>query len=100
MAKVEVKTGDFLVEPLSKTDVSSFPEYHHLQMPAPPPNKTVFYSFPSSPTLVNALAAFIINAQTESIEKKNRFTLAISGGSLPKMLSGLIGNSAVKWDKW
>ena len=25
---------------------------------------------------------------------------AISGGSLPKQLNGLIGNPAVKWDMW
>jgi len=50
--------------------------------------------------MVSSLASFIIKAQKDSIDKKGRFTVALSGGSLPKQLSGLIGNPAVKWDKW
>ncbi|KAG1716802.1 hypothetical protein ID866_400 [Astraeus odoratus] len=50
--------------------------------------------------LTSALATFIVKAQKESIEKKGRFTVALSGGSLPKQLKGLIGDPAVKWDKW
>jgi len=34
------------------------------------------------------------------VEKKGRFTVALSGGSLPKTLKGLIGHSDVRWDKW
>ncbi|KAF8922339.1 hypothetical protein CPB85DRAFT_1372030 [Mucidula mucida] len=67
---------------------------HH--PPAPP----VVYSFPSSDILVDSLAQFIVKAQKDSIDKKGRFTIALSGGSLPKMLAGLIGRTGVKWDKW
>ncbi|KAK7058241.1 suppressor of los1-1 [Paramarasmius palmivorus] len=65
-----------------------------------PPNPPVVHSFPSSDALVESLAAFVIHAQKDAIDKKGRFTLAISGGSLPKMLRGLIGNPSVKWDLW
>lgn len=65
-----------------------------------PPNPPVLHSFESKDTLVRGLAAFITTAQKESIDKKGRFTIALSGGSLPKMLTGLIGASGIKWDKW
>jgi 6-phosphogluconolactonase len=71
-------------------------------MPSPIPRDPVLHSFSSSAALSEALAAFIIKAQNESIEnpKKGRFTVALSGGSLPKMLEGLVGNPSVKWHKW
>ncbi|KAH9921927.1 6-phosphogluconolactonase [Epithele typhae] len=64
------------------------------------PNPPVLCSFPSSAELMESLARFILKAQKESIEKKGRFTVAISGGSLPKQLAKLVDNPAVKWDKW
>jgi 6-phosphogluconolactonase len=60
----------------------------------------VLCSFPTSQELVEALASFVIQAQKEAIEKKGRFTLAVSGGSLPKQLSALVDKPGVKWDKW
>jgi 6-phosphogluconolactonase len=65
-----------------------------------PPNPPILYSFPSQSVLAEALEAFIIKAQKESIDKKGRFTVALSGGSLPKTLSRLKDNPAIKWDKW
>jgi len=50
--------------------------------------------------LVDALAAFVLKAQNDSIEKKGKFSIAISGGSLPKQLSGLVGKPEAKWNKW
>lgn len=70
----------------------------HATHPAPHPS--VVFSFPTPSDVLDPLASFILKAQKETIDKKGRFTVAISGGSLPKMLSGLIGNPAVKWDKW
>ncbi|PFH54676.1 hypothetical protein AMATHDRAFT_219 [Amanita thiersii Skay4041] len=64
-----------------------------------PLNPPVLFSFSTPDHLVDSLAAFIIKAQGESITKKGRFTIALSGGSLPKLLKGLIDKS-VKWDKW
>ena len=60
----------------------------------------VFNSFASSAELVEALAKFILSVQKEALGKKGRFTIALSGGSLPKSLGGLIGNPGVRWDKW
>ena len=55
---------------------------------------------PTTDVLMDALAEFVLKAQDEAIEKKGKFSLAISGGSLPKQLAKLVGNPAAKWDKW
>ncbi|KAG9000072.1 suppressor of los1-1 [Tulasnella sp. JGI-2019a] len=64
------------------------------------PATPVLYSFASTDILVESLASFIIKTQHEAIEKKGKFTIALSGGSLPKMLKGLIGAEGVEYDKW
>ncbi|CAL1696544.1 unnamed protein product [Somion occarium] len=64
------------------------------------PSAPILYSFADPNNLVDSLARFIIKAQKESIEKKGRFTIAISGGSLAQQLNGLIGKPGVKWEKW
>lgn len=60
----------------------------------------VVCSFATKDILTKSLAEFIVKAQKESIDKKGRFTVALSGGSLPNMLGGLIENDLVKWDFW
>jgi len=69
-------------------------------MPQSVPIPPVVYSFPSTDELVKSLASFILEAQHDAIEKKNKFTIALSGGSLPKMLRGLIDAEGVEWEKW
>jgi 6-phosphogluconolactonase len=64
------------------------------------PAKPVLYSQKDGDDVVRALTEYILQAQREAVEKKGRFTVALSGGSLPKMLRGLIGNEGVDWDKW
>lgn len=64
------------------------------------PTQPIVYSFNSVDDIVDSLAKFIVKAQKDAVEKKGRFTVALSGGSLPKMLRGLIDNPAVKWDRW
>ena len=64
------------------------------------PSAPVVCSFSNPDELVESLAQFIIKAQKESIQKKGKFTVAVSGGSLPQQLNGLIGKPGVKWDKW
>ncbi|KAF8973781.1 6-phosphogluconolactonase [Flammula alnicola] len=64
------------------------------------PNAPILFTFHDSDVLVSSLAAFITKAQKESIDKKGRFTIAVSGGSLPNMLKGLIGNHHIKWNHW
>ncbi|KAF8349878.1 6-phosphogluconolactonase [Amanita rubescens] len=65
-----------------------------------PPSPPVLFVFQDTDVLVKSLADFIIKIQKDSITKKGRFTIALSGGSLPKMLRGLITEPSVKWDKW
>jgi len=65
--------------------------------PAQPP---ILYSFSASSTLTDSLANFIHKAQDDAIYKKQKFTVALSGGSLPKMLKGLISRRDIAWDKW
>ena len=65
-----------------------------------PPTPPVLVSFTNSDELANSLATFVEKAQRDSINKKGRFTIALSGGSLPKMLRGLIHNPHIKWNQW
>jgi len=65
-----------------------------------PPHPLVLHSFLNPDALKESLASFVIKAQKEALVKKGRFTVALSGGSLPKMLSGLIESNEVKWDQW
>lgn len=60
----------------------------------------VLYVQKSPDDVVRALAEYVAQAQKEAIEKKGRFTVALSGGSLPKNLRGLIGMEGIDWDKW
>jgi 6-phosphogluconolactonase len=64
------------------------------------PAQPVLYSFSDTSHLSDSLADYIIKAQKEAIDKRHRFTIAISGGSLPKTLTALIGKPGVQWDKW
>jgi 6-phosphogluconolactonase len=65
-----------------------------------PPLDPILFSFASPDAVKDALASFIIKAQREAIAKKGRFTIALSGGSLPKMLAGLLDSKDVKWEQW
>jgi len=65
-----------------------------------PPRDPVLVSLPTIDGLVESLATFILKTQKEALDKKGKFTVALSGGSLPKMLKGLIGHPGVRWDKW
>lgn len=65
---------------------------------APPP---CLYSFSDPDALSKGLATFVLNAQDEALKKQPTFKIAVSGGSLPKVLGqDLIGRHDVKWDKW
>lgn len=69
-------------------------------MPPQPPAPPVFYSFENPAKLVDSLANFVIKAQNDAVDKRGKFTLALSGGSLPNNLKGLVGQKDVQWDKW
>lgn len=64
------------------------------------PHQPILVVHPTPDALVEDLAGFIVKVQKTALEKKGKFTVALSGGSLPKTLRGLINNPAIKWDKW
>ncbi|GFZ45123.1 6-phosphogluconolactonase-like protein 1 [Saitozyma sp. JCM 24511] len=69
-------------------------------MPAQPPAPPVFYSFQNNDILVDSLANFVVKAQRDAVEKRGKFTIALSRGSLAANLRGLVGQENVQWDKW
>ncbi|KAA1468609.1 6-phosphogluconolactonase [Dentipellis sp. KUC8613] len=69
-------------------------------MPTSTPTPPKVYVFPDVAQLSEGLAEYILKAQKEAIEKRGKFTVAISGGSLPKTLTALIDKPGIKWDKW
>ena len=66
----------------------------------PPPHDPILLSFPDKEALTKSLAEFVGKAQRESIDKRGKFTVALSGGSLPKLLGGLVDASGIKWKNW
>jgi hypothetical protein len=48
----------------------------------------------------DSLANFVIKAQRDAVDKRGKFTLALSGGSLAANLRGLASQENVQWDKW
>ncbi len=63
------------------------------------------YSYADSTDVANSVAQFILKAQDEALSSKDSFDIAISGGSLGKVLkAGLISNkdiaSKIHWNKW
>jgi len=56
--------------------------------------------FPDKERMISPLANFIVERQKIAISTSGRFTIALSGGSLPQMLTGLISIPDVEWDKW
>lgn len=78
--------------PLTPLPITS--SMHH------PPNPPVLYSFPDADALSDSLAAFIVEAQRQAKGKRGRFTVALSGGSLPKQLRGLRDNPGIAWQDW
>jgi hypothetical protein len=68
------------------------------------PSPPVLFSFPAthqSDDLPAAVGQFIHEAQQQSILRRGRFCVALSGGSMPKILAeALIGDDRIVWDKW
>ncbi|KAG5177039.1 glucosamine-6-phosphate isomerases/6-phosphogluconolactonase-domain-containing protein [Tribonema minus] len=55
---------------------------------------------PTTATLTDKLTRDICALAERAIGARGVFTIALSGGSLPKMLSGLATAEGVEWDKW
>lgn len=64
------------------------------------------YAFPGIDTLAPALRAYVIQCQEAGVARHGAFKVAVSGGSLPKILAQALlapssgPNDKVKWDKW
>ncbi|KAG0141575.1 hypothetical protein CROQUDRAFT_98590 [Cronartium quercuum f. sp. fusiforme G11] len=61
----------------------------------------LLYSYSDHSQLSDDLADFIVRAQDDALARHQKFVIALSGGSLPKLLaSGLLNKEGVKWDAW
>ncbi|KAI5478584.1 6-phosphogluconolactonase [Pseudohyphozyma bogoriensis] len=72
---------------------------------APPVvHRPVLFSFPATKEaddLSAAVGQFVVEAQMQSIERRGRFCIALSGGSMPAILAeALLNDERVLWDKW
>jgi len=59
-------------------------------MPLHTPPSTQIYTFPDAAALSQGLDKYVAKLSDESIKRHGKFTLAISGGSLPKQLSAVL----------
>lgn len=69
------------------------------------PQMVSIYSHKESADVANAVGSFVLKAQAEALLKSETFKIAVSGGSLGKVLkAALIDNKElagqVQWDKW
>lgn len=63
------------------------------------------YTSSDSAGVALSVAKYVVDAQNKAIENKGTFTIAVSGGSMGKVLkAGLIDNaefaSKIQWEKW
>lgn len=64
------------------------------------PNVTVHIS-DTKANVAPSAGKFVSEASRRAISERGRFVIALSGGSLPKLLaSGLVDDSTVDWSKW
>ncbi|RPB04922.1 nagb/rpia/CoA transferase-like protein [Choiromyces venosus 120613-1] len=60
------------------------------------------YAFPDNPTLQQNLYRYILHAQSDAFARHHKFKVAISGGSVPKLLAApdLLSSREIQWGKW
>ncbi|CAH7675609.1 hypothetical protein BY996DRAFT_4581440 [Phakopsora pachyrhizi] len=65
------------------------------------PSVPLLYEYSDHSRLSEDLSEYIVQSQEQAISRHQKFVIAISGGSLPKLLTdGLLKNSRVKWESW
>ncbi|KAF9586465.1 suppressor of los1-1 [Lunasporangiospora selenospora] len=70
-------------------------------MPLHTPGTTHIYTFPSTGALSEGLDRYVARLSDEAIKRHGKFTVALSGGSLPKQLSAVLKhNQEVDFSKW
>jgi len=61
-------------------------------------NAPIIHTFPNTRELSVSLADLVVKLSEDAINIRNRFTVGISGGSLPKLLAAdLINREDVEW---
>jgi 6-phosphogluconolactonase len=63
-------------------------------------NAPTVRTFPNTRELSVSLADLVVKLSEEAIKIRDRFTIGISGGSLPKLLAADLINRDVEWEKW
>ncbi|KAF9432535.1 suppressor of los1-1 [Entomortierella beljakovae] len=62
---------------------------------------TQIFTFPDSQALSQGLDKYVSKLSADSIKRHDKFTVAISGGSLPKQLSAVLKyNKSIDFSKW
>ncbi len=56
--------------------------------------------FPSKTTLSEQVIQFIAQISAKAINQQGKFTIALSGGSMPKLLTGLASEPSIDWSAW
>lgn len=56
--------------------------------------------FPNLEELGQVAAAYVAQLSAEAVAARGRFTVALSGGSLPKVLGPALTKQAVNWSAW
>ncbi|KAK4684990.1 6-phosphogluconolactonase, partial [Tremellales sp. Uapishka_1] len=69
-------------------------------MPQGQASLPILYTFPETSDLQSGLANFVVKAQSDAIASRGKFTIALSGGSLPNNLTPLVDMKDIQWDKW
>ncbi|KAG0026291.1 suppressor of los1-1 [Podila clonocystis] len=70
-------------------------------MPLHTAGPTQIYTFPDTAALSQGLDKYVAKLSAEAIHRHGKFTVALSGGSLPKQLSAVLKhNSSVDFTKW
>ncbi|KAH9808996.1 hypothetical protein DFH28DRAFT_876898, partial [Melampsora americana] len=65
------------------------------------PSVPILHSYKNNDKLSKDLADFIVQAQDEALARHQKFVLALSGGSLPKLMaSGLLKKTGIRWEAW
>ena len=68
---------------------------------APPHPEPILFAFADKDEVSEALVQFVLEAESQSLLRRGRFILAISGGSLPALLARvLVHHPNVNWSAW
>ncbi|KAG0048043.1 suppressor of los1-1 [Gryganskiella cystojenkinii] len=69
-------------------------------MSLPTPTPTQILTFPDVAALSQGLAKYVAKLSNESIKRHGKFTIALSGGSLPKQLADIAKNHTIDFAHW